>query len=1084
MKYISKIFFFVIFVLSLFGSIKAQTNSNKLIAILQELEKKPVSYDLLINKLQTFQKSLPEKTPNAQKLGNQARFWEYELTYRKLLSYTHSASTVKGYEDLYNNFRSLLGSPGVNQELHVWIEYKLGFCQFRLAELARDIDHSVIHYKIALKHFKNIRQKENELYFPAQFMQGICFIRKALLEEYSYQNDQIKRAKSDLTQAEKIFKNLQSQKPDVPFYSVVNNLLVSNTFYKEGRVSLLLNDKKSAKIFWNTSIDFYRKILQDKNLSQNEIKRIDYLMKLARLNLYSFDLRLGDFGAAIHDYQTLLNQTYIPNFGPEAEYRNRIDLPFVLSISYAVNSGRFSSFAGDYVESSFWRGLYSFINGNKNNAESDFNQFLKSNFRDIRRNILLNLSHYYLGMLYFNENRFQDAIGQLNDISGESIKSIVSSNDILALLITSEIIRTHNQSYWIDIFIKKTGNLNNQDKTTLLLKIIHNILTKYSLTNDSRYYNQLNSIIQQLHNNQAFGFLHAKAVNAVDYLLALGSVIRMTSFINIPGYLQQAESAYNNAIKKLSAIKTSDKYLLGEITYLRAYADYRMAQTYDLNQNDSYKKFINQAITDFIKAYNINHNYRVLTRLGSLLMDPSLFPEHQFRKQALICFKHVYNFFEQNPQFDRADYFFDVAETNLGSAKIKANSFEINYEGSKYSLKIGNLDYKNSIPVVAGERISYDQIIDKHVRGKRKKQMALRIWQLYALPGLNIYPSVHRIDSRFIRSFHTTIRLGGFINEFHSLKVKLPVQVFYDTRELGNLRIELDATATLKNISYPIKFNQETKRGKTIFAAETPEFTSGEKIRLEIGARKNRIFYPIFKWITVGFFPDTLKFELSRKIEFVLQQTKQKNLKIDFDKLREKKYNQLRGCLKDINKINDSLSYDIRPFMGESLKNSIYFNLSKYPVEDTSHVVPVDILCDGKNHIYLLDWKRSKVIVGDKSGKFVKEFGRFSGDDENQIGQEIKLTYPLRFEILEPDEQHNYKTTLLLIADYYGVKICDLDGNYLGQILKTDDPKYNSLFPSGSIGRIISKGYGVTTVLYLLNRLNQSVYQFKAKEQK
>ncbi|HDY75545.1 MAG TPA: hypothetical protein ENH49_03380, partial [Candidatus Marinimicrobia bacterium] len=176
MKYLLKIIF-ILFLFSLLGSVQAQTNPKQsLSTILQPLAKKPVPYDALIRNLQAFQGTISGNKPGEKALRNQVRFWEYEITYRKLLSQTNPAPTAKDFKRLYDDFHSIPTANVGNKILKSWIEYKLGFCQFRLAELATDGNRAIVHYEKAAIHFNAIVPKENELYFPARVMRGICFI--------------------------------------------------------------------------------------------------------------------------------------------------------------------------------------------------------------------------------------------------------------------------------------------------------------------------------------------------------------------------------------------------------------------------------------------------------------------------------------------------------------------------------------------------------------------------------------------------------------------------------------------------------------------------------------------------------------------------------------------------------------------------------------------------------------------------------------------------------------------------------------------------------------------------------------------
>jgi hypothetical protein len=102
---------------------------------------------------------------------------------------------------------------------------------------------------------------------------------------------------------------------------------------------------------------------------------------------------------------------------------------------------------------------------------------------------------------------------------------------------------------------------------------------------------------------------------------------------------------------------------------------------------------------------------------------------------------------------------------------------------------------------------------------------------------------------------------------------------------------------------------------------------------------------------------------------------------------------------------------------------------------------PEGIAVDSRGNVFIADWGRHRIVKLDNAGTQVAVIGSFGSNGVDTLNQAIKLTFPTRVAILEDldgvvvGDQKYFKESYLFIADYNGIHISNLQGEYLDTAL-------------------------------------------------
>lgn len=136
---------------------------------------------------------------------------------------------------------------------------------------------------------------------------------------------------------------------------------------------------------------------------------------------------------------------------------------------------------------------------------------------------------------------------------------------------------------------------------------------------------------------------------------------------------------------------------------------------------------------------------------------------------------------------------------------------------------------------------------------------------------------------------------------------------------------------------------------------------------------------------------------------------------------------------------------------------------------------PEGIAVDSNGEIYVADWGNHRVVKLSGAGKFVQQLGAFGSNSDADVGHPIKLMFPTRLAVIEsPADSRNQgdsrlEQDYLYVADYNGLHICKLDGTYLGTLISPGGE-----FERGSFYGFMKTIQPAHDRLYLIKRLDKA----------
>ncbi|MDZ7317296.1 MAG: hypothetical protein ONB24_14380, partial [candidate division KSB1 bacterium] len=143
---------------------------------------------------------------------------------------------------------------------------------------------------------------------------------------------------------------------------------------------------------------------------------------------------------------------------------------------------------------------------------------------------------------------------------------------------------------------------------------------------------------------------------------------------------------------------------------------------------------------------------------------------------------------------------------------------------------------------------------------------------------------------------------------------------------------------------------------------------------------------------------------------------------------------------------------------------------------------PEGIAVDRKGNIYIADWGNHRVLMAQPNGIVTRQLGSFGKNVKGVMGEEIKFAYPTRIAVAEDtvgiayNGKRIYQNALIFVADANGVHMVDETGRYL---MTAVSPSRE--LPFGEFYSIAVEGFGKQAALFLANRKNGKILNFKAQ---
>lgn len=147
--------------------------------------------------------------------------------------------------------------------------------------------------------------------------------------------------------------------------------------------------------------------------------------------------------------------------------------------------------------------------------------------------------------------------------------------------------------------------------------------------------------------------------------------------------------------------------------------------------------------------------------------------------------------------------------------------------------------------------------------------------------------------------------------------------------------------------------------------------------------------------------------------------------------------------------------------------------------EDFEMDSPEGIEIDSKGNIYIVDWGKHRISMFTKDGSFIRSFGKFGFNTPQDVGKPVHFVFPTRITIAEDENgiSSNGETILrhpqIYVTDRRGIHVLDSYGNYLATIAQSSSS-------TGAYVGVAVKGYGTGTRLYGLSQRSKKVDRFVA----
>ena len=154
---------------------------------------------------------------------------------------------------------------------------------------------------------------------------------------------------------------------------------------------------------------------------------------------------------------------------------------------------------------------------------------------------------------------------------------------------------------------------------------------------------------------------------------------------------------------------------------------------------------------------------------------------------------------------------------------------------------------------------------------------------------------------------------------------------------------------------------------------------------------------------------------------------------------------------------------------------------SEFPLIFGNDIAPIGsgegITTDINGQVYVVDWKKHRVLIFDQDGSCVREIGELGENNPAAPGEPAKFVFPRRIALAEDIQGVPYKgrtlyrPAILFVSDRNGVHLLTADGIYLDTISLKNDKQYED--PALAV-----KGYGNDIRLYIASRKSTRIKRF------
>ncbi len=945
-------------------------------------------------------------------------------------------------------------------------QYKKAWCMFRSAELSSNPISYLINS--ATEFNKVTKSANNRIYNNSIFMVGESYLRlvKNLMwrPEPSWDN-----IINFLNSSENLFDNIITN-PDVSEKRrIIAKIRKNDVLLEKVKINTLQNNvENSINILNNIN---YRRILSGVDhqlenqfksiINYSEIYKLFYQLLLnpstqVRNNMISSLENLSNFSGEKYFMNSLTDYIY--------EGSNKLN-----NLSN-VNTTNYLYATQIIPDAWYWLGWLQFLNNNSSAVES-FNQYLVNTdvlIKDFRINFLRESAYYRMLLMKFDNNVSNNNI--LTEINN-NLENFNPTNSLIereknSLHSLVRICLGHN----IDNIVQSRGiQISFNERIKRVINLVQKMLeraTKVVGRERVVYLNHIHVLLQYLNNLQEHIENPSPELNE-QIIFYNGLSLFLKAEIQPSQDLKR--EFYIDAAAELANLNELVSRYQNEGNYIRARSFFEAAR--NSSSSSQQNNLFNDAKEIFITLINDNHSLRSTYYLSEI------FRLRQNFAAAFQCYTHIK---EEVGEKEKNNFWYVNADAGLdrtNNFKDTGNLDVLN------KVNISDIKYPENLLVVNDKVISMERFADSDFLKQEYFKISIEYYKKYGLPKKSFYPSVNSYKNSIFTASTYNInvgiqeRIGELFSDF-IVEIICPENIVYKPSVL------LDSLAL------------QTVEGY-IFSQDSIKLNTSHILSI-----KNSNCYPYYRRIL--FLKPGIK-ELRIRLQPVLSCMSSQlsineiksNEQIDIIDLRERNdwnilfidnFENNRGiilddfqnnliyrdvCFSNFHNAFFAVRNDTTYLLKYQNNNRTKFNLNIVK-ENIEIFYPEGITVDANGNFYIVNWAKHQVIILDSNGNFIKTFGEFGKN--NKIGYPVKLTYPTRITISEnTDNKTSYM--LLYIADRYGIKIVDDNGNYLDSIInaqKGDEAVYYDLF---------TQGYGNNSVLYVVNRKIRKIEKYTLTEQ-
>lgn len=945
-------------------------------------------------------------------------------------------------------------------------QYKKAWCYFRSAELS---ENPVSYLIQSTTEFSKISETAGtSIYHNSVFMTAESYL---LLVQYLMCRPEPSWDEiiDFLNSSENLFNTLISSSQISEKKKIISGIRKNDVLLEKAKINIIQGDTQNA----NTILESinYRNILS--GIDQQLGNQFNYIIEYS--TLYKLLYILLSNPSSQHRNNVVASLENLTGFSGEKNFINGIT-DFIyrgsrqLNSLSAINSLNYENAAQIIPDAWYWLGWLQFLN-NDNSARESFDQYLQETddlLKDERINFLRESAYYRKLLIEFDDNvSNRSVLGEINDnledFNPEN-KSIEQEKNTLHSLV--RICLGDN----INTIIEREGpEISSTERVDRVVNLIQNMLeraTKVVGKDRKGYLNHITGLLEYLRSLQEH---LTETPPDLNQQIIFYEGLKLFLEAEIQPSQDDKRKLFKNAADVLQELdEIAGKYQY-EGNYIRAKSFFEAARN---SSNNRQNRFFNNAKEIFISLINDKHSLRSAYYLSEI------FRLRQNFAASYQCYRTIKEKVGENK---KNNFWYVNADAGIERTR---NFRETGNARILNDIDISHINYPERLLVDnAGRVISMEKFADSDFLKQKYFNTAIEYYKKYGLPKRNFYPSVNCYrQSMFGRRIYTMNvgiqeRMGELFSRF-IVEIVCPKGVVYRPSVL------LDSLA-IKSIENYI-FSKDSIQLNTshILSIKNPDcYPFYKKVQfITPGVKRIRVrLQYVLSCISSGMSIDDFInneqlniFDLSERNDWniLFSSNPENNNRIIIDDFQDNiHYRDV--TYSEFHDAYFAVRDDTTILTKYQNNNRTNFHLS-IPKEYGEIFSLEGIAVDKKGVIYIVNWAAHQIFVFDSNGNFLQTFGEMGRN--NMVGFPVKLTYPTRISISE-STVNNTNNMLIYVADRYGIKIVDSNGNFLDSLVNVTEGN------EGIYYDLYTKGFGDNTVLYVLNRKSRKIEKFTLTEQ-